>query len=231
MRDSGLIVVKLGGSHIGSPELTAWLEVLADCGGRVILVPGGGPFADAVRAMQAEMRYSDAAAHHMALLAMEQFGQALMGLQSGFSMAGSMTAIHRVLRAGRVPIWSPAAMVLRAREIPASWDVTSDSLAAWLAGHMNVRTLWLVKHIGLLSDPVPAAELAARGIVDRAFPTFLAASGARAAVVPAEAHAAAALHLRNGGTPGLRIDLHAGGPGRLLSPPWPSSRRRVGDGR
>ena len=40
-------VVKLGGSLSGAPELKAWLAALAGAAGRVVLVPGGGPFADA----------------------------------------------------------------------------------------------------------------------------------------------------------------------------------------
>lgn len=201
-----LVVVKLGGSHAASRHLAPWLDVLAGCGGQVILVPGGGPFADAVRVAQGHMRFDDVAAHHMALLAMEQFGRALAGLRPGFRLAGSRAAIRQVLGGGGVPIWSPSEMVPEATGVPASWDVTSDSLAAWLAGHMGVERLLLVKQGDMPDGPVPAVDLAARGIVDPAFPVFLAASGARASVAVSSAWTAAAAALRSNRMPGIRID-------------------------
>jgi 5-(aminomethyl)-3-furanmethanol phosphate kinase len=230
MRSKNVTVVKLGGSHAGSAHLEGWLDTLAACGGRVVVVPGGGPFADAVRLAQAKMGFGDAAAHHMALLAMEQYGRALASLAPGLRIAASATAIRRALRDGRVPVWAPAEMVLNAPEIPASWDVTSDSLAAWLACQIGAKHLLLVKHGGPFAGRVRAAELVARDVVDRAFPRFLGESGAQGSIVAAPNHGAAAVEaLRTGGNVGARIDLHA--PDALISRPWPRSRRRAGAGR
>src|SRR6185369_14601723 len=100
--------------------------------GRIVLVPGGGPFADAVRAAQPRMGFDDGAAHRMALLAMEQYGCALASGRKQFSLADSRAAIDRALELKQVPVWLPTRMALAA-DIPASWEVTSDSLAAWLA--------------------------------------------------------------------------------------------------
>jgi 5-(aminomethyl)-3-furanmethanol phosphate kinase len=56
MRRAGLptmtapVVVKLGGSYAASAEREKWLDAIDRCAGEVVLVPGGGPFADAVRA-------------------------------------------------------------------------------------------------------------------------------------------------------------------------------------
>jgi len=51
------IVVKLGGSFAYSDYLQDWIEALAACAGRVVVVPGGGPFDDAVRLAQRQMRH------------------------------------------------------------------------------------------------------------------------------------------------------------------------------
>jgi aspartokinase-like uncharacterized kinase len=230
MSDCDIWVVKLGGSLAGSEHLDGWMNALATCGGRVIVVPGGGPFADSVRAAQESMGLQDAVAHHMALLAMEQFGRALASLKRGYRIAASVTAIHRALRDGRVAVWAPAAMVLPCNDIPASWDISSDSLAAWLAGRLGVKRLLLVKHGAAHEWPVSAADLAARDIVDVAFPRFLADSGAQAFIAPPERYAAAAAAIGDGGAPGARIDLHDRDPTGLHSSPWPRSRRRAGDG-
>ena len=54
-RRAAPLVVKLGGSHAGSALLRPWLRAIEAAAGRVVLVPGGGPFADAVRDAQATM--------------------------------------------------------------------------------------------------------------------------------------------------------------------------------
>jgi dihydroneopterin aldolase len=224
-----ITVVKLGGSHAGSAHLDAWLDALAACGGRAVIVPGGGAFADAVRAAQVSMGFDDAIAHHMALLAMEQFGLALTSKRPGLRIAASRDAIAATLRKGKVPVWAPAKMALRAKQIPATWDVTSDSLAAWLAGRIGATRLLLVKH-GAPSTPVSAAELAAHGVADPAFPRFLAASGAPGFIAGPEAYAAAASAIRGGGAPGARIDLPRQDATGLHSSAWPKSERRAGAG-
>jgi aspartokinase-like uncharacterized kinase len=229
MRMPGITIVKLGGSHAGSAHLDAWLDALASCGGRAVIVPGGGPFADAVREAQVSMNFDDGAAHAMALLAMEQFGLALASKRPVLCIAASERAIARALHDGQVAIWAPSAMVLAAEDIPASWDVTSDSLAAWLAGRIGATWLLLVKH-GAPSEPVQAAELAARGVVDTAFPRFLAASATQAFIAGPDAHAAAAAAILRGGAPGVRIGLHQQAATGLHSSAGPRSKRRAGVG-
>jgi aspartokinase-like uncharacterized kinase len=206
MAGGGPIVVKLGGSHAFSGHLTVWLDALLNGAGRVVIVPGGGPFADAVRAAQPAMGFDDRAAHHMALLAMEQFACALAGLRPSLTLADSAAAIRAALRAGAVPVWVPTRMVLKAKEVPPRWDVTSDSLAAWLAGVLGAKLLLLVKSIEVLQGPVRAPDLAARGVVDPAFPRFLEGSGARAYIAGASEHSAFAAAFGAGSLPGARIE-------------------------
>jgi 5-(aminomethyl)-3-furanmethanol phosphate kinase len=203
---AGPTIVKLGGSHAFSAHLDDWLEAVAGGAGRVVVVPGGGPFADTVRAAQPKMGFDDRAAHHMALLAMEQYGCALASLRRPLTMAASAAAIRRMLRAGRVPVWAPARMALQAKDVPWSWDVTADSLAAWLAGILGAKLLLLVKPIET-HGPLRAADLVARRIVDPAFPRFLGASGAQAYIAGPSEHAAVAAAIRAGSMAGARIDL------------------------
>ena len=104
-------------------------------------------------------------------------------------------------------MWSATRMVRDAQDIAWSWDVTSDSLAAWLAGRIGAERVLLVKHVEPPARPLRAADLVADGIIDPAFPRFLRASGARAAIAGPAGHAAAAIALRNGGTAGTAIEL------------------------
>jgi 5-(aminomethyl)-3-furanmethanol phosphate kinase len=199
------VVVKLGGSFAFSEHLPAWIAALAACAGRVVIVPGGGPFADAVRSAQPRMGFDDGAAHHMALLAMEQYGRALVSLNSFFSPADSDDAIHRELAARRVPIWMPARMVLGAAGIAPSWDVTSDSLAAWLAGRIGAGRLLLVKHVQFRSGQARAEELAEMGIVDHEFARHLRMNEIATFVLGPSDHEAAVAAIREDTAPGILI--------------------------
>jgi aspartokinase-like uncharacterized kinase len=204
---SAPVVVKLGGSYASSAEREDWLDAIDGCAGRVVLVPGGGPFADAVRTAQREMGFDDRAAHRMALLAMEQYGRALAGGRPRWKLASSVEEIRGVLAGGGVPVWAPACMAAAAKDLPECWELSSDSLAAWLAGILGVSRLLLVKRIARSQACVSAADLAIQGVVDPLFPRFLGASGATAYIAGPADHAAAAAAIRGAGPPGSRIAL------------------------
>jgi aspartokinase-like uncharacterized kinase len=119
------LVVKLGGSHAASPLRDGWLRAIAAAAGRLVLVPGGGPFANAVRTLQPKLGFDDRAAHAMALMAMGQFG-VFLAATPGFCLADSFAAIDDALAARQVPVWSPWPMLRDAPDVPQSWDVTSD---------------------------------------------------------------------------------------------------------
>jgi dihydroneopterin aldolase len=176
---SRLAIIKLGGSHATGPYLKDWLTAIAAEAGSIAIVPGGGPFADAVRTAQASIGYDDRAAHAMAMMAMAQFGCALRSLNPALTLAASRSAILRAIKDGKVPVWSPEPMA-RAAALPETWDLTSDSLAAWLAGALGAGRLLLVKHGRFEGTTLDAHDLVARGVVDPLFPRYLKESGAQA---------------------------------------------------
>lgn len=165
-------VVKLGGSLWDSPCLMDWLERLVEIPDRVVIVPGGGPFADQVRVGQARWDFDDATAHEMALLAMEQMAMMLCALRPGLVTAADPDAIHGALARGQVPIWLPSRMVLADPAIAADWTVTSDSLAAWLGSRLDVHGLLLVKSAELSPTNANIAGLQRSGVLDAAFDSY-----------------------------------------------------------
>jgi 5-(aminomethyl)-3-furanmethanol phosphate kinase len=200
----GPVVVKLGGSFAFSELLRDWVEALASCAGRIVLVPGGGPFANAVRVAQPHMGFDDRAAHHMSLLAMEQYGRALASLNDRLVPADSIDLIKQQLLAGRVPVWMPAAMVSGAADIPPSWAVTSDSLAAWLSGIIGADQLILVKR-SQFSGAEKCEDLVAEGVIDQAFPRYLRKAAIPASILGPSEHAALVAAIRCGRAVGFQL--------------------------
>ena len=166
-------IVKLGGSLAMAETLPSMLDVLS-CygGGEIVVVPGGGPFAEVVHESQTYWKFDDSSAHYMALLAMTQFGLMLSGMQPGLVPVERQEDIERVLANAGVPIWLPTEMVTDDESIEHSWDVTSDSLAAWLARRLGASRLLLVKSVEVESD-LSAEALARLGIVDTSFPDYV----------------------------------------------------------
>lgn len=169
-----LTVVKVGGSLYDWPDLGPWL--LDYLGGlrtrRVLLVPGGGRAADVVRELDRRHGLGEEAAHWLALRALTVTAHFLARLLPG------AVVVENVSDAGPLAVLDPFAFALaddgRPGSLPHTWDVTSDSIAARVAGAAGAGRLVLLKSVA-----VPAApdwdEAARRGWVDPEFPRAVAA--------------------------------------------------------
>lgn len=201
-------VVKLGGSLLDAPELRAWLHMLVRCGdGRVVIVPGGSVFADAVREAQARSGIDDAVAHRLAVLAMDQYGHLLTGICPELVVADSELELAERGWQHRAIVWLPSRMVLTDESIPASWSVTSDSLAAWLALKIGAERLVLVKSGEQAAAEVTLPQLGNAGVVDDAFRDFAARLACPVHVVGKGSHAAFAEALTGGEMPGTVVRI------------------------
>ncbi len=149
-------VVKVGGGLLGHDGcLDAVLSALTDMarGERLVIVPGGGPFADTVRAQDAACHLSDDAAHWMAVLAMDQYAHLIVSRMRGAVLVSDAAGMSAVFDQDQVPVLAPYAWLRRDDPLPHSWQVTSDSIAAWLARALGARRLLLVKPPGCTPGP------------------------------------------------------------------------------
>jgi aspartokinase-like uncharacterized kinase len=142
-------IVKVGGALLRTPgaldAVVRALESAVARGGGLAVVPGGGPFADAVRDVDAALDMGPDAAHWMAILAMDQHAILIASRTAHARLVEHPAEVTGALVHGRLPVLAPYRW-LRARDpLPHSWDVTSDSIAAWVAGELHARRLVLVK--------------------------------------------------------------------------------------
>jgi aspartokinase-like uncharacterized kinase len=166
-------VIKLGGSVSRSQELYSWIRAIIDLSDeRIVIVPGGGGFADQVRSLQAYWHFNDSVAHEMAILAMQNMAVCYAGLDSALQVATSLEDINGILSQGRVPVWSPTLSWLDQQNVAHSWDVTSDSLSVIIARALAAKQLILVKSLRV-SKAITVAELVEREIADKAFSRYI----------------------------------------------------------
>ncbi|MEQ8232783.1 MAG: hypothetical protein RKL32_13820, partial [Gammaproteobacteria bacterium] len=133
-------VVKLGGSLIHDVSFARWLAACAAPGGaRCVVVVGGGPAADEVRALHARWRFDEGLAHALAIDAMR------LNARVAHALAPSLQRFARTLPDGQGgALWSPLDDCSWLG-VPANWTVTSDSLAVALADVLGVDAVYLVK--------------------------------------------------------------------------------------
>jgi 5-(aminomethyl)-3-furanmethanol phosphate kinase len=172
---SKTLVVKIGGSLAETGRLKDMLALIAAAQRPVVVVPGGGAFAQKVRDLQNAIRFDDASAHRLAMLGMHQMAEIYFTMDPRYAAADSLDGIARQLAVGLIPVWMPLQMCQSDPEIPANWTITSDGLAARLAEHLGGAALILLKSADVQRGET-AEQLAAEGIVDATFPVIVARS-------------------------------------------------------
>jgi aspartokinase-like uncharacterized kinase len=156
----GPIVVKIGGGLLASPGALGHVcDTLARAarGRAVVVVPGGGPFADAVREFERRFGLSADAGHWMALLAMDQYAHVLAERIPDAYLVEDVGGIGAALGRGRMAILAPYRWLRNADVLPHGWEATSDSVAAFVAGALDASRLVLVKPADDLAEPVDRA--------------------------------------------------------------------------
>ena len=166
-------IVKLGGSLMQDPAfLKHSLNTLAkQSKDKIVIVPGGGDFANQIRSLQKQWNFNQEIAHQMAILSMQQMALLFNSISPFLSIANTVSKIQQTLTHHSVVIWSPEIQELNASKIKASWDISSDSLSAWLAEQLNAKQLIVVK-----SAKIPTKTnfvlMQKQGLLDKAFHQF-----------------------------------------------------------
>lgn len=143
-------VVKVGGSLALYPEkLRALCAKLSEISTKhkLIVVPGGGGFADLVRDLDKRFSLSNEASHRMAILGMDQYGVLLSDLMLCSCSVNQLENVQKVLDSRKLPVFLPSNLLLSKDPLENSWDVTSDSIAVYIAGQLHISKVLLVTDV------------------------------------------------------------------------------------
>lgn len=120
----------------------------------IVVVPGGGPFADGVREFDRRVGVSPDVAHWMAILAMDQYAHVLASRIPDAALVDEPGCIREALGRPGAVVLAPSRWMRSADVLPHAWDVTSDSIAAFVAGALDARRLILIK-----PDSAPSSSI------------------------------------------------------------------------
>jgi aspartokinase-like uncharacterized kinase len=143
-------VIKIGGSLAEDPErLRALCAKLSEFAKKyaVVVVPGGGRFADVVRDFDKRFTLSGEIAHRMAVLGMDQFGLLLSQIIPNSCATYLLSDARQLSEIGVVPVFLPSRLMFREDPLENSWDVTSDSISAYVASRLHAAKVLLVTDV------------------------------------------------------------------------------------
>lgn len=177
-------ILKLGGSLLDLGDLPNRLRSVFKTLGndRPLLVCGGGDAADIVRCWHETHALDEEQSHWLAMESVRLNQRLLLTLLPELELVSNRAAAESVWARGRVPLLDLMSFVsieesqaeCGAESLPHTWDVTSDSLAGWVAIRWPASRLVLLK-----SAELPTRErdwslqdVADAGLVDRHFPAL-----------------------------------------------------------
>lgn len=171
-------VIKIGGSLFDLPDLAGRIAKLLDAleNTKPLIVCGGGKTVDLVRSWDQTHQLGDRAAHWLAIQSLMLNNRLLCQLLPDARIITSPSEAKVVWQERGIPVLNSDTYlqqnsVSQAQPLPESWDVTSDSIAAWVTLNWPADELVLLKSVALPRETSLAA-LASAGLVDSYLPTI-----------------------------------------------------------
>lgn len=182
-----VVVLKLGGSLLDTPDLTARLTQLLNnpgqcCPGltpspdtRWLIIPGGGAAADEIRRLDQLYHLPSSMTHWDAIAAMTFNAQMLARLIPAITLVRTVSELRIAWTSHRPAILDVHHFLKNEGRdtgdgLTETWDVTSDTIAAAIGKAWNCKCLILAKSCDFPAARTDWTELAQRGLVDPLFP-------------------------------------------------------------
>ncbi len=175
-----MILIKIGGSLLyNSKTLLKKLKDFAiNYNKKIVIVPGGGIFADVVREVDKNLRLSPSLSHKLAIKSMDFVGEIYSEL-GNIKSYSTLFDLKREIPNEKIGIILPSKILLSIDLAEHSWNITSDSLSLYIGKLLNVKDIIIATNVdgiyknnNLLKE-VNASEIDEWTSVDIAFPKLL----------------------------------------------------------
>ncbi|MBY8991793.1 MAG: hypothetical protein KGD58_13685 [Candidatus Lokiarchaeota archaeon] len=117
---------------------------------KIIIIPGGGSFANFIRKIYDDLKFTDELAHWMSIISMNYNG---IELGKRFPKIEAFEDYRRLKDTDKTfSIFLPYQFLKNNDKLPHNWQVTSDSITLFLARSFGVNECFLVKDVDGIMD-------------------------------------------------------------------------------
>jgi aspartokinase-like uncharacterized kinase len=144
-------LVKIGGKILEDRENLAFTiyqlnEIIkSNIVRKIIIIPGGGSYANFIRKLDNKFKLGNDLAHFMAIYAMELNGRELNKRYTNLLCISRFKKL--ITTHNSIVIFLPYTFLVKHDEVPHSWEVTSDSISLFLAYKLGINLVLLIKDI------------------------------------------------------------------------------------
>lgn len=146
-------VVKIGGSLF--PE---YVDKLCDCFKKtdepLVLVNGGGDLANQIRKYNDKYNYSDDVNHWIAIECMNIIGKLIADKNNNIELITELNEIKEIHNKNKIPLLLTYDLLKKEDPLIHSWNITSDSIACWIASKLNAKLLILTNVDGIYNGNI-----------------------------------------------------------------------------
>lgn len=142
-------VVKIGGSLFPeyAIDLAKRLENTNSC-----IVLGGGEFANLIRKYDNEIKFTEETNHWTAIDCMDIIAKLVNDKVDSAKLAYSIKDVNQIVDEGFTPIFVVSEFLKTEDFFECSWDVTSDSIAAYISHLLNAKLLIVTNVNGIYTQ-------------------------------------------------------------------------------
>jgi aspartokinase-like uncharacterized kinase len=152
-------IIKIGGSLFDRVDVI--VREIISSGMKVLVVPGGGPFVDVPR----QCSVGEEESHWMAISGMEQYGW--------YIVSHGIPPTDRLEISEKQSVLLPYCIMKKEDPLPHRWDVTSDTIAAWIAYRLGLKLILLKSVDGIMVEGELLSHLTAPTSCDEVDPCFI----------------------------------------------------------
>ncbi|MCQ2737215.1 MAG: delta 1-pyrroline-5-carboxylate synthetase [archaeon] len=110
-------------------------------GQNCLIVVGGGEFANLVRKYDDEIGFSNDITHEVAINSMDILAKLMYDKLAFSELCCSLERAQNIANSGKIPIMLCSKLILEEESLKHSWEITSDSIAAFIANELGAKLL------------------------------------------------------------------------------------------
>ncbi|CAB3287396.1 [5-(aminomethyl)furan-3-yl]methyl phosphate kinase [Methanocaldococcus lauensis] len=176
-------IVKIGGSltYDAKPLLKTLKDYAKENNKNIVIIPGGGEFANVVRKIDKFLNLSNSLSHKLAIKCMDLIGEIYSEI-GNIKAYDTLFNLKREINKEKIAILLPSKILISTDISEHSWDVTSDSLSLYIGNLLDVKEIIIATDVDGIYDKFPggkllniinANEIQGLTSVDKTFPILL----------------------------------------------------------